>query len=99
MHGNWQAKLAGVVEFQLIHLWLDRTGAELPTPSHAECEQALVGKILPVFRKALDRSLIGRLRVGQSLRPAAGMAGANAGLAQRANISFGMRGAAYVVTP
>jgi hypothetical protein len=51
----------------------DRTGAELAPPRHAERDE-------PIIRSALDRALVGALAIRQALRPAAGMAGADADL-------------------
>src|SRR4029077_8925983 len=86
MQRNRQPELAGIVEFRLIDLRLDRAGTELPTPCHAERDQTVVGPTGPAPGKALDRRLIDRLGVGQALRPAAGMAGADAGLGERPDI-------------
>ena len=72
VHRDRQSELAGVVDFRLIHLGLDRARAELAAPCHAERDEALVRPALPVFGEALDRPLVGRLGVGQTLRPAAG---------------------------
>src|ERR1043165_9588341 len=99
MHGDGQAELARVVELRLINFRLDRAGAELPAPRHAQGEQAVGRPRLPVLRKALDRPLIGRLAVGQSLRPPAGMTRANAGFAERTYVRLGMRLRADVVAP
>src|SRR5262249_61731427 len=78
-----QSELAGVVDFRLIHFGLDRARAELPAPCHAERDEALVRPALPVFGEALDRPLVGRLGVGQTLRPTAGMAGADTDFGER----------------
>src|SRR5262249_58572897 len=86
MHGNRQPELAGVVDFRLIHLGLDRARAELAAPCHAERDEAIVRPALPVPGEALDRSLVRRLGVGHTLRPTAGMAGAGAHPAERARI-------------
>ena len=99
MHRDRQPEPARIVELRLIDLRLDRAAAELPAPGHAERNEALVGPALPVAGEALDRPLVGRLGVGQALRPAAGMAGADADLGERADVGLGMAGAAHVVTP
>jgi hypothetical protein len=88
-----------VVELRLIDLRFDRAGTELPAPSHAERNQAVVGPALPVPGEALDWRLIRRLGVGQALCPAAGVAGTDADLGKRTNIGLGMRRAARVVKP
>src|SRR5262249_57205760 len=80
VHRNRQPELAGIVDFRLIHLGLDRARAELAAPCHAERDEALVRPALPVSGEALDRSLVRRLGVGQALWPTAGMAGAEGGL-------------------
>src|SRR5215831_16515001 len=87
MHRDRQPELAGVVEFRLIHLGLDRARAELAAPCHAERDEALVRPALPIPGEALDRPLVGRLGVGQTLRPTAGMAGADTDLGLSARMS------------
>src|SRR5262249_59936688 len=94
MHRDRQPELAGIVELRLIHLRLDRARAELAAPRHAERDEALVRPALPIPGEALDRSLVGRLGVGQTLRPAAGMAGAGARLRRRPALRPGLGPAA-----
>src|SRR5215471_4581797 len=99
MHRDRQPELAGIVELRLIHLGLDRARAELAAPRYAERDEALVRPALPIPGEALDRSLVRRLGVGHTLRPTAGMAGADADLGERADIGLGVGRAAHVVAP
>src|SRR5262249_31304641 len=99
VHRNRQPEFAGIVDFRLIYLRLDRARAELAAPGHAERDEALVRPALPIPGEALDRSLVRRLGVGQALRPTAGMAGADADLGEGADIGFGVGRAAHVVAP
>src|ERR1700723_1159237 len=99
MHGDRQAELARVIELRLINLRLDRAGTELPAPPHAERQQAFIGITAPVPGESFDRRLVGRLRIGEALRPAAGVARTDAGAGQCADISLRMRGAPHIVTP
>ncbi len=99
VHRDRQPELAGIVDFRLIHFGLDRARAELAAPCHAERDEALVRPALPIPGEALDRPLVGRLGVGQTLRPTAGMAGANTDLGERADVRLGVGRAAHVVAP
>src|SRR5262249_61555555 len=97
--GERQPELTGVVDFGWIDLRLDRTGAELPGPRHTEGKQAVGGPGVPIFSEALDRLLVGGFRIGQSLRPAARMARADAGFGESAHVRLGVGRGTDVVTP
>ncbi len=99
VHRHRNAELARVLDFGAIDLLLDRSGAELAAPRHAEIDQSLVRPALPVLGEGFERPLIGRLGVRHALRPAAGMTRADADLGEPAHVGFRVRLAAHVVAP
>jgi hypothetical protein len=88
-----------IFELRPVDFRRDRPGAELAAPRHAERDEPFVRPAVPVLGERLERRLVGHLGVGHALRPAAGMAGADADRGERAHVGFGVRGAAHVVAP